>query len=74
MLIIRHSKPSKHDVCCYGSVCKSLKVHSDEFDIYVQMSENQDNPNWEKAGTFTPKTEELVTQEINRMLNIKKSI
>lgn len=71
-LIIRSSKPSKHDQLIYASICKTIKALSDEFDIYVQMSHDEKNPQWEKVGTFSPETNDLVIDEINKLLNMKQ--
>jgi hypothetical protein len=72
MFIVRSGVPSKYDECAYGSVCKSVKPLRDEFDIYVQMSHDDNSPRWEKVGTFSPKTYELVIQEVTKILNIKQ--
>jgi len=71
MFIIRSSKPSKHDQCCYGSVCKSIKALSDEFEVYVQISHDENNPEWEKVGmSYTG--DNLPIEEINRVINLKQ--
>ena len=68
MFIVRSGPPSKYDECSYGSVCKSIKTGSDQFDIYVQMNRDDQNPHWEKVGTFSPETNNLVDDEVNTVL------
>lgn len=45
-MIIRHSKPSKLDQACFGTECKVVTTLSKEYDIYRQMSMNEENPLW----------------------------
>ena len=70
-LIVRWGKPSKHDQLSYGTICQSLG-RGDSFDIYVQMNEDDSNPLWEMVGTFSPKTQDLIMEEVNRLLNLKQ--
>lgn len=72
MFIIRSGPPSKYDECRYGSVCKSIKSMHDEFEIHVQISHDEQHPQWESVGIFSTKTKDLVAGEINKILSMKQ--
>jgi hypothetical protein len=71
-MLVRFSKPCKYDQSSYGTVCKTIKTMSDTFEIYIQMSKDECYPCWEKVGIFSEKTEHLISEEVNRILNIKQ--
>jgi hypothetical protein len=50
LMLTRHSQPSELDQHPYGTACK---VNIQEtYDIYLQVSEDEDNPNWELLGNY----------------------
>jgi len=67
-MLVRHDEPGKYDQAPQGTLCKSLKVHSVEFDIYMQISSQEDNPHWELVGRFRPETEHRIKDEIKRKI------
>lgn len=69
--IIRHSIPTKYDSWPFGTVCKSIKIYKDEFDIYVQVSHTEDSPIWESVGTFNKNTEGTVQDEVSRIVSLR---
>jgi hypothetical protein len=71
-MLIRSGKPSQYDQSPYGTLCKRVKAMSDVFENYIQMSKNDCYPCWEKVGIFTPDTECLIVEEVNRLLRIKE--
>ena len=48
--IIRHGIPCKFDHAPYGTRCKI--IHGEEYELYVQSSKDEANPEWELIGTF----------------------
>lgn len=46
-VIIRHSQPSKLDHAQPGTKCHVLKPSKDTVDIYLQVSQQEDDPVWE---------------------------
>lgn len=52
-VLIRHSKPTKYDQAPQGSTCKVLKVLCVEYELYKQISSDDENPYWELIGTFS---------------------
>jgi len=50
-MIVRFGEPSKMDMAPYKSLCK-VANSSNTVEIYIQMSHDEDNPNWVSMGTF----------------------
>jgi hypothetical protein len=73
-MLFRSGEPTKYDQSPYGTICKRVKSLTDKFEIYVQMSKNDCCPLWEKVGMFSPETESLIEEEVNKILNIKKHL
>ena len=71
-MLIRFGEPSRYDQSPYGTLCKKVKMMSDIFEVYIQISEDDSKPCWEKIGIFSPKTENLIGHEVKRILNRKK--
>lgn len=70
--IVRWGKPSKHDQLPYGTICKSGHTAKQMFEIYVQMSHDDQFPEWEKVGDFSPVTYHVIEEEVNKILNVKQ--
>lgn len=47
LCIVRAAKPNKYDQAPKNSICKVVKALSNEYDIYRQLSSDNDNPIWE---------------------------
>ena len=45
--ITRHSPPNKHDQWPKGTICKVTDAFNSKEDIWIQISNDQDNPLWE---------------------------
>jgi hypothetical protein len=63
MEIVRHAPPTKLDHAVYGSTCI---IHSTtgEFDIYLQTSQDDADPEWEHLGNFNEQSAHLIEDEI----------
>lgn len=72
-MLIRHGEPSNLDQAPYGTLCKSVKTLCDTFEVYVQISENEEIPCWEKVGIFNSETEYTIQDESNRVLSSRKN-
>lgn len=72
-IIIRSGEPTKYDHSPYGTICKSVKGNGN-FEIYVQINEDDSSPLWEKVGIFSnaTATEHTINDEIERVLNGRK--
>lgn len=54
-IIIRHSPPGKLDHAQRGTKCHVLRSLQPQADVYIQISNNEDDPIWEYSGTeFDP--------------------
>jgi len=69
-MLIRYGEPSKLDCSPFGTICKR-KV-DDKFEIYLQVSDNESSPYWEKIGIFSDDLDPVIEQEINIVLSRKK--
>jgi len=49
-IIYRYGSPSKLDHASSGTECRILK--DNDFDLYVQTSSNEEQPNWILLGCF----------------------
>lgn len=67
-MITRFGEPSSYDHCQFGTLCKKLKVHMKDYDIYVQVSNNESNPEWELVGTFNDLTEKTIEEEVLKVI------
>jgi hypothetical protein len=53
-MLIRHSEPNKYDQAPYGTqLC--VKLTDDELEYYIQLSNDEENPRWEKFDTLPQK-------------------
>lgn len=71
MMIIRQSEPSKYDQSPFGTVCKCMidREH-DTFEVYVQLSANEDIPRWDFVGSFPKNSlESDIEQAVFKRLN-----
>jgi hypothetical protein len=58
--ITRCGEPTEFDMASYGTVCHVKKsqstaqsIHWDDFDIYLQVGEDEEEPKWEFLGSFS---------------------
>lgn len=50
--LIRNGKPNKYDQAPQGTYCKTMNGLSDQYDLYQQISSNEDEPIWYLIGTY----------------------
>ena len=69
MQICRSEEPTKNDTAQQYTICKVC--NGDFFDIYVQLSKDEEHPNWLFIGTFLMSTpDSVVNKEIEERLGI----
>lgn len=69
-MFIRRSEPGQLDQFARGTTCKVIPDgNNDKFEIWVQLSENEDSPRWEHVGSYSGETPE---SEINRDIDNKR--
>jgi len=58
LTLVRYSKPCQYDQYPPGTLCKVVTTMCSQFDLYEQISIDENNPNWHLIGTFnnTPKS------------------
>ncbi len=67
-IIERFGEPSKMDSAPYGYVCKVTKKSST--DLYVQLSHNEESPNWNYLGNFdSDDIENKIQIELNALFS-----
>jgi len=68
-ILIRRSQPTEFDQHPYGTICKVSDHHMSTYDLFLQVSDNMDEPNWELFGNFTfSESEEPIDQLISARL------
>jgi hypothetical protein len=65
--LIRHGPPGKYDHCAYGTLCKTLLVAS-QYEMYVQISNDESMPVWQSVGVYSPGKEEKLQEEIGKVM------
>jgi hypothetical protein len=66
-IIVRHGSPSSFDHCPRGTQCRV--PFSDQFELFIQMSQKEDDPSWQSVGVFHQDTnEETIKSEIQSIL------
>jgi hypothetical protein len=54
--LIRYSKPSKLDQAPYGTQCKVISALTADYDLYQQMSMDEQRPFWQQIDTYKKPT------------------
>jgi hypothetical protein len=67
-MLIRYGKPSKYDHAPYGTPCKVVNALSDDFTLYLQVSDNEENPVWHEIGIFS-QYDEHVQDKIKEVIS-----
>lgn len=52
MIVIRHSEPTVLDQLPFKSQCRIPRPNQLSFDLYVQISKDEEKPRWEYGGYF----------------------
>lgn len=69
-IIERYGNPSLLDQAQYGTICKVSSHHRDTYDIYLQVGDDEEDPEWEHLGSFDEKSkEDYINQLIDSRLN-----
>lgn len=69
-MIERYGSPHSFDQSPYGTVCKVSNHNKDTYDIYLQVNQDEECPEWEHLGYFTSlHTQEFIDDMINERLN-----
>ncbi len=71
-MLIRTGEPSKYDQSPFGTICKRVKTMDDTFEIYVQLSEDDSVPCWEKVGIFSSETNDKIQEEVERIVSVRR--
>jgi hypothetical protein len=50
-VIIRYTPPTRYDIAEYGARCKVMESEK-PIDLYVQISKDEQSPNWKRMGDF----------------------
>ena len=50
-MVTRFGQPSKMDTSPFGTICK-VSCHPNSFDIYLQISHDENEPNWTCLGSY----------------------
>jgi hypothetical protein len=69
MMIIRYGKPNKLDKLPYGTTCKLASTFKDEFEVYVQINNDENYPNWYLIGAFNSSTESEIPDATQKILD-----
>jgi hypothetical protein len=68
-ILVRYGEPSKYDHGPYGAICKVIKAATEQFDIYVQLSQHESNPQWHFVGAFAIAPDDVIIQRVQELLN-----
>lgn len=72
-MITRFSEPSKMDTSCFGTICK-VSSGLDSFDIYLQISHTEEEPNWIFIGNYSNIVpDDSIYQDIEKILAPKNN-
>lgn len=69
VILIRYGEPSKYDHAVYGTICKVVKAHEPMFDIFVQLSQDEEAPLWNYVGAFDFGKDSDITNQVKKFLN-----
>ena len=53
----RYRPPTKYDIAYYGALCKVMIDDDDIYELYIQISEEEE-PHWERLGDLLEKIHE----------------
>jgi len=51
-IVTRFGEPSKMDTAKFGTICR-VSCTPESFDIYLQISHNEEDPNWTYMGAYS---------------------
>lgn len=66
--IFRHEEPTQQDTAPYGTECKV--VFEKFFDMYLQLSHDEEEPRWVHIGSYKKKTpDEIIDEDVAYILS-----
>lgn len=67
-IVTRFGEPTKMDTARYGTICR-VSSSPESFDIYLQISHDEENPTWMSMGTYSSllSDEELYNKVHNKI-------
>lgn len=69
IILTRYGEPSKYDYSPYGSICKVIKATSEEFDIFVQLSYDEEHPQWNFVESSKSITNKELLTKVKKIIN-----
>jgi len=73
IIIDRYGIPTELDQFPYGTQCKVSNHHHNEYDLYLQVSDDEDNPEWDLLGTFTTSSNQFEIEQL-MMSRLRKNV
>ena len=62
-MIVRRSKPGELDELPRGTACKVIHENSEQFEIWVQLAQEDLVPRWELVGSYNQLTPEYIIKK-----------
>lgn len=72
--LFRNGVPGRYDECPKGSLCKSMSLDKIEgnYDLYMQVSQDEQSPDWYCIGTFNDTvSQDHIEKEIENCSKLK---
>lgn len=68
-IITRFGEPSKMDTADFGTICR-VSASPESFDIYLQISHAQEDPNWTYMGTYSSSVSDTyIYNDVHKVLS-----
>jgi len=73
-IITRFGEPSKMDTAEFGTICR-VSTNQESFDIYLQISHAQEEPNWILMGAYPSSiSDTYIYNDVHKTLLSKQSL
>ncbi len=67
--IVRYGAPGQYDQSPYGAACKSMEADSTRYELFLQLSQDEDHPRWQPIGRYNIDTPaEDILHDINAFI------
>lgn len=71
-IVTRFGEPSKMDTAQFGTICR-VSSNPESFDIYLQISHAEEDPNWTFMGTYSSTMSDIeIYNDVHKILQSKK--
>lgn len=71
-IVTRFGEPSKMDTARHGTICR-VSATPDSFDIYLQISHAEEEPNWTFMGTYSSSVSDThIYNDVHKVLLFKQ--